>query len=192
MQLWFISDTHFGHEAIIQYCNRPFQNAREMDYALTENWNTLVKPEDHVHHLGDVTMDRTGSQREHFIKLIRSLNGHKRLYMGNHDHFGVRTYLDAGFENIYATSRHMGNFVISHIPIHPSSMGTARANVHGHIHNNQAKDFKPVLQVTGKGKVIVKPYVNISVEVTDYKPITMDEVERRINAAVEAGNEAGT
>ena len=30
-EVWFTSDTHFGHENIIRYCGRPFCNAEEMN-----------------------------------------------------------------------------------------------------------------------------------------------------------------
>ena len=39
---WFISDTHFGHENIIQYCNRPFTCADEMDEYMVDQWNKCV------------------------------------------------------------------------------------------------------------------------------------------------------
>ena len=28
---FFIADTHFGHEKIIQLCNRPFENMKDME-----------------------------------------------------------------------------------------------------------------------------------------------------------------
>ena len=186
MQMWFISDTHFGHENIIKYSQRPFANAREMDAALVANWNDRVKPQDHIYHLGDVTMNRGGKvQQDIFQRFIKQLHGHKRLILGNHDHFPIEAYLHAGIEKIYGTWRGIGDgrWVISHIPIHPGSMGSAHANIHGHIHQNPNPD--PVLHVSKEGQIIVKPYVNLSVEVTNYAPIPIEEVQQRV-AAIQA------
>lgn len=47
------SDTHLGHKNIITYCHRPFKDTYLMNKAITENWNSVVKPEDTVYHLGD-------------------------------------------------------------------------------------------------------------------------------------------
>lgn len=183
--IWFSSDLHLGHENIISFCNRPFTNAREMDEALLDYHNMFVKPSDHWYNLGDVTMRRGGRQdQEWFINLIRKFNGHKRLLLGNHDHFAPEVYLRAGFEKIFATWRGFEGFILSHIPIHPASMGNAGANVHGHIHNNQGGDFPPVMHINKRTQeVILKPYINISVEVTDYHPITLEQVHERIKKA---------
>ena len=69
--IWFISDSHFGHSAIVLYCGRPFKNSDEMDETIIRNWNQIVKPEDTVCHLGDFSLSRSEKYQEY----IDALNG---------------------------------------------------------------------------------------------------------------------
>lgn len=183
MERWYASDHHLGHENIIAYSRRPFRSAWAMDEALLEAHNAVVKVNDHVSFLGDLTMRRGGRiDREIFIRQIRRFNGHKRLYLGNHDHFPIQVYLDAGFEKIYATWRSEEHILFSHIPIHPGSLGRVVANVHGHLHASPSP--VPVLWVDPKTQAVqATPYINVCVEQTEYRPITLDEVMARIAQA---------
>lgn len=190
MDRWFVSDHHFAHANIIKFCDRPFKDTREMDEKLVAYHNDFVKPEDHVSFLGDVTIRRGGRQeQEWFCNLIHSMNGHKRLYLGNHDHFPIEVYLRAGFEKIYATWRDQQGIIFSHIPVHPKSMGSAIANVHGHTHNNTTQDgevvdFEPVIRIDKRTqRVTYQPYVNVSVEVINYHPVAYDTVLQMIAKA---------
>lgn len=171
-----ISDTHFGHENIIHYCNRPFASASEMDEVLVDNWNRVVAPQDHIYHLGDVTMERgskSGPQAQRLIRLIQRLNGKKRLILGNHDHFPVQVYLEAGFEKIRGTGRWLESCWLSHFPIHPQSLGRARACIHGHIHDSDT--YRPALV---EDRLV--PYWNVSVEVTNYTPVALEDLLVRL------------
>lgn len=80
--IWFTSDTHFGHDKIIDYCDRPFNSAEEMDEYMADNWNSVVMPGDLVYHLGDV---QVGTRRD-IPGLFSRLNGSVFLIKGNHDH----------------------------------------------------------------------------------------------------------
>ena len=46
--VFFTSDTHFDHANVIKYCNRPFRNKHEMNEAMIQNWNSVVKPGDTI------------------------------------------------------------------------------------------------------------------------------------------------
>ena len=52
--IYVISDTHFSHNNIIEYCDRPYKNTLEMNQDIIKKWNSVVTENDIVFHLGDV------------------------------------------------------------------------------------------------------------------------------------------
>lgn len=155
--IWLVSDTHFGHHNIIQYCNRPFGSVEEMNAHLVAEWNKVVKPHDKVYHLGDFVINKK------HIHIGKMLNGKKRLVIGNHDplHSNLQDYLDAGFEAFYGSVEKFKGLVLSHIPVHPNSIRRWGSCVHGHIHDKSLTDNR---------------YVNVCVEATGYRPLSLEEV----------------
>ena len=87
MKVFIISDTHFGHENIIKYCNRPFSSVEEMDEKMIKNWNETVSNNDVVLHLGDFGLGK----KEYIASIVKRLNGKKILIMGNHDNWSEQT-----------------------------------------------------------------------------------------------------
>lgn len=160
MTVWLTSDTHFGHKNILAFLSpdgtpmRPFASVEEMDEIMVQRWNEVVKPSDHVYHLGDVAMKRPD------LKTVKRLNGHKRLIFGNHDIYDYKSYTEVGFKKLMAY-RVLNGYMFSHIPLHPASVGRFRANVHGHVHTNGDM---------GEG------YLNICVEKTAYRPVSLEEI----------------
>lgn len=53
MNFWFTADTHFGHENIIKYADRPFKTLKEMDDKIVDRFNERIKSDDTVFFLGD-------------------------------------------------------------------------------------------------------------------------------------------
>lgn len=163
--IYFISDTHFGHDNCWKLFKqpdgvtplRPFTSTQEMDEMMISNWNNVVKPQDHVYHLGDIVINKK------FMPLLSRLMGHKRLVPGNHDMYPE---LHAPyFEKIYGV-RVFDDMILSHIPLKETSI-TPRfgTNVHGHLHGNCENDPR---------------YLCVSVEHINYTPIHIDEVRQRI------------
>lgn len=188
--IFFISDTHFGHEKCCTTFKRkdgtplrPFENAQEMDEEMVRRWNEVVREQDKVYHLGDVVIGK-----KHLSQVSR-LNGSKRLVRGNHDIFKTKEYIEAGFKEIYGV-RVLEDMVLTHVPLHPASI-TERwgYNVHGHLHANIVER----LYDTGYGSTFstdygLQPdplYCNVSVEQIDYRPIELSELRARIKANVE-------
>ena len=164
--IFLVSDTHFGHRNILNFTRqdgtrlRPFASVEEMDEHMVDRWNSVVRPQDKVYHLGDVAM-----HRDH-IKTVGRCHGHLRLVRGNHDDHAIKHYLEF-FDEVHAV-RVLDGMLLSHIPIHPESLGKFLGNVHGHVHNNvPALHFGP-------------RYYNVSVEVIDYTPVPLEVVKQRL------------
>lgn len=81
MATYFISDTHFGHENILSFDNRPFKDIEEHDAFLIKNWNKKVGFDDDVYLLGDVSWYSSTLT----LKILNQLNGDIHLIKGNHD-----------------------------------------------------------------------------------------------------------
>jgi len=77
---FFTADTHFYHESIIEYDNRPYKSVEEMNESLIENWNGVVSNSDIIYHLGDFCW-RPSMAKE----ILSRLNGDLHLIRGNHD-----------------------------------------------------------------------------------------------------------
>lgn len=173
--VFFTADSHFGHLGVCQFLRddgsklRPFSTAEEMDEVLIARWNERVKPEDKVYHLGDVVINRRA------MKTLYRLNGDKVLIKGNHDIFDLKEYLKH-FRDIRGYHV-MGGMILSHIPIHEESLGRFGVNVHGHLH------YRRVMRDNGYGGQIVDHrYHCVSVEHTDWAPISFDELKERVRA----------
>lgn len=42
-EIYFTSDLHFGHRAVLHYDDRPFHSVEEMDAEIIKRWNNKVK-----------------------------------------------------------------------------------------------------------------------------------------------------
>ena len=149
---WFIGDTHFNHENIIQYCNRPFSNVDEMNEYIINQWNSMVEKDDLVYHLGDFALQ---SDKDTVSNLVQQLNGNIILILGNHDRWGKQKFRDCGFVEVYKKLA-IGDYILSHRPI--ENLEDGRLNLHGHLHNYD--------KGLDKNK-----YINVSCEMVDYKPV---------------------
>ena len=171
---WFISDTHFFHGNILKFTDkdgnriRPFNSLNEMHEIMIERWNSLVKDQDYVYHLGDVTFRYDGA----FNNLMSRLKGRKRLIIGNHDKIW-NPALQINFEKADLwkgfSEKNEGvktGFTASHFPLPKNGLRDGSFNVHGHIHQNSSPE---------------KHQINVSVEVRNYFPVHIDTIIEEIN-----------
>lgn len=163
---WVVSDTHFHHKRIIELAGRPENH----DELMLKNWIDTVGPRDRVLHLGDLAFGKG----DEFSDLAEKLPGHKYIIRGNHDKRRRKWYRRHGFTvldgfNSEFTDQEGNewNIRFSHYP-QPKLVRQPRTlSVHGHTHENVAKD---------------KRLINVCVEQTDYKPVwIVDVLNERIN-----------
>ncbi len=132
MKVFAISDTHFGHANVIDYCNRPFSSVEEMDETLIENWNSTVNKNDVVIHLGDFGL----GNKDYIKSIIERLNGKKILILGNHD-WKEDFYKESGFHTVSRFPIVYDHFyLMSHAPL---ILGDKLPyfNCYGHVHNDE-------------------------------------------------------
>jgi calcineurin-like phosphoesterase family protein len=137
-----------------------------MNKTLINNWNNVIKPNDIVYHLGDVSFKPN--------KFVDKLNGEIILIYGNHD---KRCYNDLFHEVKQTHEMKIAEFkcLLTHVPLIDN--GFYKKNrlpslsladkyqyiICGHVHENW--------KVNGKN-------INVGVDVWDMKPVHINELAR--------------
>ena len=168
--IYYIADTHFGHEAILRHDQRPFSSMEDMDRALMENWNRVVGPEDDVYILGDFCY-RSAKAPASYLK---QLHGHKHLIRGNHDGGALK---DAHFtEQLESVDkllflRDQGrNVVLCHFPLAEwNGFYRGAYHLYGHIHTR--RDSAAWAYMAGQPRAF-----NVGCMLHNYTPVTLDQL----------------
>lgn len=176
--IYYTSDLHIGHSRILKYCpNRPWQTVKEMDQGLIENWNNLIKDDDHVYILGDISFKKTI-----FEETMIRLNGFKHIILGNHDPENVhkqkmhKTFFHMPIHEIKDQGR---SVIMCHYPIYEWNHYYRNAvHFHGHTHGTIGKSFRPNA-------------FDVGVDVQGYIPRTYDEIVNSVSDVSSEGNKTG-
>lgn len=160
--IYFVSDTHFGHANIIKYCNRPFASVEEMDEAMIERWNAKVGPSDTVYHIGDFSLAK---DHKAIPEYRRRLNGHIHLIYGNHDWKRMQ-FLKGFVEIVPYKEIEVGEqkIVLCHYAFktwNKSHYGSW--NLHGHSHGSLGRD-------------LTSKQLDVGVDCWNFTPISYDEL----------------
>jgi calcineurin-like phosphoesterase family protein len=154
---FIISDTHWGHQNIIKYCNRPHYHEELM----IANWRRIVRNRHTILHLGDLMMG--GDEYYHYFKnnVAPKLTGNKYIILGNHDKRKY-DYEELGFTVIkpFTIKYRNHNVSFDHYPKLFDVHDNTSLHVHGHIHNH----------TYSRNETNRWGNINVSVEVVDYKP----------------------
>ena len=186
-KIFLTSDSHWNHENIIRFCNRPFTSLEEMDKALIDNWNNKVPKDGLVFHLGDFAWGGYNVWKN----VREQLNGNIILVKGNHDDknltptaekelFDFATYqlkLEIEGRKIY----------LNHYPF-LCYCGTYREKdqlifqAYGHVHSGP---FQEKGKDNERCKIAFPTQYDVGVDNNDFTPISWYELNEKILNQVE-------
>lgn len=185
--LFFTSDTHYGHTNICRATTRwtdadnvtrDFESLEQMNDCIVNYINTTVGENDILFHLGDFSFGGFENIKE-FRNKINCKNIH--LVLGNHDHHiernkeniqnlfsSVNNYVRLDVRRPSTTKKgeiEKYNFVLMHYPIASwDGMNDGVMHLHGHIH-------LPKHQRIGNGRSL-----DVGVDGNGMKPLVLGEV----------------
>ena len=204
--IWLTSDTHYDHANVIRFCRRPWfrdgdevpdENGRmvwasdeiamarlkEMNEALLDIHNDMVRPGDEVWHLGDFCFGRHGGGRERTEYFVKRLNGQYHWVFGNHDHKESRNADGFASKQHYKELRKIGPdkqdmLVLSHYAMRVWNRRHYGAiQLYGHSHGTLPEDPAALA-------------CDVGVDCWDMKPVHLDailgymhEKRHRLNSA---------
>jgi len=177
--IYITADNHFGHTNVIKYCKRPFSSVEEMDEVMIERWNSKVKRNDTVYHLGDFTLFGSKRALEYFSKLngqiyiITNWNHHDKNWIGKIVGRPEGMYQNTIYESkslhhvrlIDTISYPLGlgkYIVMCHYPIEEwDRKHYGSIHLHGHSHGNSRK---------------IPNRYDVGVDCWDFYPVTLEEI----------------
>ena len=180
--IWgFTSDQHFGHRAVLAFCDRPFADLEAMREALIANYNVVVPEDATVIHVGDVFMR---AKEDEARAILARLNGHKILVRGNHDgsfgrcnRFGFEVVTEELQMRIGGVQVKVNHFPYARTPhgalgrvddrflARRPTKERSKVLVHGHTHDSEKRN----------GSMI-----HVGVDAWDYFPVPLAEVEKLV------------
>ena len=145
MNFWIITDTHFGHEAMHHYCDRP----EGFEKLIFDNLRHFTNKDDVLIHLGDFCIGVDYIWHEQFMKVCHCK---KWLIKGNHDSKTNSWYMKHGWDFVADEVRlkmYGKTVILTHRPIDVHGENTV--NIHGHFHNT---DHHPKEIRSAKNKLV--------------------------------------
>ena len=167
----YIGDLHFGHNSVLKFDNRPFNDITEHDNALIYLWNSRVDKNTQVYILGDFALHNEKT----YSWYLRQLKGQKHLIIGNHDRKLLKDSEAMGYfvsvDYYLELTDNQEHLVLSHYPLAEWN-GFFRGTLHlyGHIHNSFNDSAKYMLKFENA--------LNTGCMINNYTPSTIDELKR--------------
>lgn len=180
-KIYLTSDSHFSHNHIIKFCDRPFKDVEEMDAKLIENWNKKVPQDGLVFHLGDFAW----GGYDQWKSIRNQLNGDIILIKGNHD---IKNMSATAEEELFKFSTWQmlveiegRKLYLNHVPFLCYG-GTYRDpkglvyQLFGHVHSGPGKKGMDIPRM----QYLFPTQYDVGVDNNGYEPISWNELNEKI------------
>ena len=184
MGIYFSSDLHFNHDREFVWGARGFSNVEEMNEAIIERFNSVIKPGDILYLLGDSALG--GGEKatlEANKALIERLSGEIHMVRGNHD-TNPRVEMYQSCHNVVEAVKwadmlkYKGyHFYLSHFPtmtgnLEKETLKQCTCNLFGHTH--QTSNF-----------YMDMPYLyHVGVDSHNCYPVLLDDIIEQMKEKV--------
>lgn len=160
-EVYVAADLYLGYNNIIRRNNRPFMNVEEMNKLLLKNWNDTICSDDIVYFLGDISYGESAKDIDYWLK---RLSGNIVFIKGDDD-FSEDIEFLLDYVTVDIGNRH---FCLVHNPADaPEDFDGWTIHAHNYSHDLQKHPF-----IDRERKTI-----NISLEATEYRPVSFTEIE---------------
>jgi calcineurin-like phosphoesterase family protein len=160
-KVYVAADLYLGHTNIIRRNNRPFMNVEEMNKVLLKNWNDTVCSNDIVFFLGDISHWQNAEEMDYWL---RRLSGNIVFIKGEHDNSENMEFL-LDYVTLDIGNKH---FCLVHDPEDaPKDFDGWIIHAQSYSHDLEKR---PLIDRERKT-------VNVALEATDYRPISLTEIE---------------
>ena len=152
--IWFTSDTHFGHENVLKFTDRPWETIWQMNDAIVDSINGKVAVDDELYILGDFSFKMTAQDAYALRKRIACRRIH--LIPGNHDKDWTQPAVAGAFTvepPICVLKIDGQKIVLSHYPMADwQGMGHGSWHLHGHIHSGEKMSVQNARPITDRNE----------------------------------------
>jgi calcineurin-like phosphoesterase family protein len=191
-KIYFTSDTHFSHDNIIKFCQRPFETVEEMDKTLIDKWNQKVPQDGLVFHLGDFAWGGLNNYK----RIREQLNGNIILIKGNHEwRNGPQNKSDYDKLFLFSTQQmfleiEKRKIYLNHVPFLCYG-GTYRKEndliyqAFGHVHSSPFMNGKDASRLS----ILFPTQYDVGVDNNNFEPISWYELDAKIKEQIKTAKE---
>jgi calcineurin-like phosphoesterase family protein len=164
--VYVAADLYLGYSNIIRRNNRPFMDVEEMNRVLLKNWNDTVSNDDIVYFLGNISYGESAQDLDYWLKRLSG----NIVFIKKDQGISENEFL-LDYATVYVGNEH---FCLVHNPTDaPEDFDGWIIHAHNYSHDLEKHPFMDREKKT----------INISLEATDYRPVSFAEIEEIISWA---------